>query len=547
MADWKNRMDQITNKVKTQLNARGVDNMDQLKDVFFDFDKDQSGTLNKLEFEEFMSKLGVFLARQELRCVYDHFDLNKDGQISYGEFIQVLKSEISNDRIAIVKHAFNFLAQGAPSVSFETLVSKYNAPLHPRVTSREKKAETVFNDFVTLMGQHAQGGQISEEGFLSFYADANAVLPNEKENYFIDMVLKTWGVNSNIANVPAPRLAELEDIIFEKIRQRTHGADDEGKTVRRVFKHFDLDGYGTIEPSEFKKALETIGCLFKDYELQAIFGKYDKDNNGKLDYEEFANWFAIKGSGNNPNVNPCFGIRREPPNQVLEKILNTLKGRGAHGIRGLGIVFRRMDNNGDKRMDRHEFMWGLKENGHTLSPSEFERIFKYFDKNNDGKITFDEFLRGVRGDLPESRKYLVSLAFKKLDKTGNGIVDIEDLLVNYDVTFHPKYKTGEMSKNDILNEFMAQWDTKQRDGKVTLEEFEEYYADVSASIDEDDYFELMMRNAWHIAGGEGQSANTSIPRHLVTDAQGNQSVQQLAGSENFNYDSNAKRFYGAEH
>jgi len=35
MADWKNRMDQITNKVKTQLNARGVDNMDQLKDVFF--------------------------------------------------------------------------------------------------------------------------------------------------------------------------------------------------------------------------------------------------------------------------------------------------------------------------------------------------------------------------------------------------------------------------------------------------------------------------------------------------------------------------------
>jgi len=56
----------------------------------------------------------------------------------------------------------------------------------------------------------------------------------------------------------------------------------------------------------------------------------------------------------------------------------------------------------------------------------------------------------------------------------------------------------------------------------------------------------MMRNAWHIAGGEGQSANTSIPRHLVTDAQGNQSVQMLAGSENFSYDKNAQRFYGAE-
>ena len=453
---------------------------------------------------------------------------------------------MSNDRIAIVKQAFQFLSGGAGAVSFETLVSKYNAPAHPRVTSREKRAETVFNDFVTIMGAQAQGGQVSEDGFMAFYSDANAVLPLEKEAYFVDMVLKTWGINSNVANVPPARLAQLEDIIFEKIRQRTHGADDEGKTVRRIFKHFDLDGYGTIEFSEFKKALETIGCLFKDYELEAIFNKYDKDNNRKLDYEEFANWFAIKGSGNNPNVNPSFGVTREPPNQVLAKILSTLKSRGAHGIRGLGIVFRRMDNNGDRRMDRHEFMWGLKENGHTLSPSEFERIFKFFDKNNDGKISYDEFLRGVRGDLNDFRKGFVHMAFKKLDKTGNGIVDIDDLLVNYDVTFHPKYKTGEMSKNDILHEFMAQWDTKQRDGKVTIEEFEEYYADVSASIDEDDYFELMMRNAWHIAGGEGQSANTSIPRHLVTDAQGNQRVEMLAGSENFSYDKNASRFYGAD-
>lgn len=169
------------------------------------------------------------------------------------------------------------------------------------------------------------------------------------------MVLKTWGLNADASYVPEPRLLELEDIIFEKIRQRTHGADDEGKTCRRIFKHFDLDGYGTIEPAEFRKALETIGCIFKEHELAAIFNKYDKDGNGKLDYEEFANWFAIKGSGNNPNVNPSFGVRREPPRQVLQKILDTLKSRGPHGPRGLGIIFRKMDNNGDQKLDRHEF------------------------------------------------------------------------------------------------------------------------------------------------------------------------------------------------
>lgn len=33
---------------------------------------------------------------------------------------------------------------------------------------------------------------------------------------------------------------------------------------------------------------------------------------------------------------------------------------------------------------------------------------------------------------------------------------------------------------------------------VTPSEFEQYYADVSASIDNTDHFELMMRNAWKL-------------------------------------------------
>jgi len=98
-----------------------------------------------------------------------------------------------------------------------------------------------------------------------------------------------------------------------------------------------------------------------------------------------------------------------------------------------------MDDNGDKKFDRQEFMWGLRDNGHNLTPAEFDRIFKYFDKNNDGKIRYDEFLRGVRGPMNDFRIGFVKLAFRKLDKTGEGIVDINDLIDTYDVSFHPKF------------------------------------------------------------------------------------------------------------
>jgi hypothetical protein len=223
------------------------------------------------------------------------------------------------------------------------------------VRTRDKTQQNVYNDLINTLGPRATGNTINEQAFIEYYADINACLPQEKDDYFVDMVLKTWGLNTDKIYVSEQRIAQLEDIVFEKIRQKTHGADDEGKTAKKIFRHFDLEGYGTVQQPQFAKALETLGCVFKESEIDALFRKQDTNHSGKLDYEEFAQFLARKGSGNNPNVNPVFGIEREPPNQVLEKIKKNLKARGVHGIRGLGMIFKRMDANGDKRLDRYEF------------------------------------------------------------------------------------------------------------------------------------------------------------------------------------------------
>lgn len=38
------------------------------------------------------------------------------------------------------------------------------------------------------------------------------------------------------------------------------------------------------------------------------------------------------------------------------------------------------------------------------------------------------------------------------------------------------------------------------DGRITQDEFIEYYTNVSASLDNDQYFELMMNNSWNLSG-----------------------------------------------
>lgn len=45
------------------------------------------------------------------------------------------------------------------------------------------------------------------------------------------------------------------------------------------------------------------------------------------------------------------------------------------------------------------------------------------------------------------------------------------------------------------------------DGVITLEEFMDYYGFISASIDNDQYFELMMNNCWRMNSGDNDTWN----------------------------------------
>ena len=54
-------------------------------------------------------------------------------------------------------------------------------------------------------------------------------------------------------------------------------------------------------------------------------------------------------------------------------------------------------------------------------------MFDKFDNNSDGDISYDELMYAVAGELNQFRKELVGRAFKKLDRDGNGVVEVRDL------------------------------------------------------------------------------------------------------------------------
>jgi Ca2+-binding EF-hand superfamily protein len=99
------------------------------------------------------------------------------------------------------------------------------------------------------------------------------------------------------------------------------------------------------------------------------------------------------------------------------------------------------------------------------------------------------------------RARLVQMAFDRLDKDGTGIVDAAEVADAYDASRHPDVMAGKRTSNEVLRDFLETFEVGDEvDGAVTQQEFHLYYQRVSASIDSDDYWELMLRNAWHIPG-----------------------------------------------
>ena len=69
---------------------------------------------------------------------------------------------------------------------------------------------------------------------------------------------------------------------------------------------------------------------------------------------------------------------------------------------------------------------------------------------------------------------------------------------------HKEFIAGKKTKEQILTEFLNNFEGTEgnKDGKITMEEFFDYYTDFSMTIASDDYFAAMIESAWMITESE---------------------------------------------
>ena len=492
----------------------------------------------------------------DMRKLFEHFDADQNGNICYEEFIQGIRDPLNPRRMGLVHQAFDCLdADGSGAVEPHEVVTKFDPSKHPEVLSGAKTKDQVLREFLDTFDVGGEkDGKVTRKEFENYYRNISASI--DLDDYFELMMRNAWhisggeGACANSANKRVlvtgsdgkQRVVEIEDDLgLDLVPEKEKKTWMMKKLKEQGVDAVAIEANGSMEEESDGKAPQKGNfnpTFTSSIRLAGVGAAPGRNRVGKR-----ATAYHKKGviavdhwkpsqTGNSKNKKVHHNLAEVEGSQgvtaILERLKKQLAARGARGIIGLGRKFRIIDDDGSKSINKEEFQKATAECALDLNDTEVDEMFNFFDKDGSGGIDFEEFLGGIRGGISPRRMEFIQKAFDLLDINNDGFVEPFEIVERYSADKHPDVISGRKTAEEVMREFLDTFEVGgEKDGKVTRKEFENYYRNISASIDLDDYFELMMRNAWHISGGEGACANSANKRVLVTGSDGKQRVVEI--------------------
>lgn len=448
--------------------------------------------IDKVGFLGMLLKNCPELSPRHIEEAFSVMDQNRDGFVSMKKLFVILLGQLSQLRETMITEMFKKLDRDCDGqVTYTELIRRFDPTNHSEVNNGAKTAVQVLHDFVKEFDGGVHRGAVTFDEFFTYWMTQSKAI--EDDNMFAEHLHMLW--NSN-------QVAADQD---HKLRRSTQvGAKLRSTSSPAV-------GMASMTPAGFtvqhgrKKHLQSPHETGENAANLGFTTGWHKDA------------FAAGSKSRQPQSSgPRGSASGSPLHRLRAKVCQ--RGEDNMGNRGYGRKFLVADQNKDGKLDRDDFSRMLELNQVECTSLEEEQLWKQFDKEGLGQIDFPAFILALRGGMNTFRTQLVDRVFDRFDTDHNGIVDIFDIRSGFRSSGCSKHT--DKGDVEVFKEFLVGFGDSNRDGRVTREEFCTYYAGVSAFIDKDSYFELMMRNCWHISGGTGQSANTSNLRVCVTFAGG---------------------------
>jgi Ca2+-binding EF-hand superfamily protein len=180
----------------------------------------------------------------------------------------------------------------------------------------------------------------------------------------------------NKTRSPRPLLAaQVEKELREKI-------SDQWGTVTKAFRMFDANGDGVITRAELRRVLESFCFQMSDSQFEELWGKYDENKDGYLEYMEFMKRLGVEvhhlDKGHSTAIQNQSEAQEHHHKAQQQQKMRQMSQHHIHAThtlppQKLEQLFR------EKVKDNYDNM---------------RRAFTAMDRNNDGYVSWDE-LQGI--------------------------------------------------------------------------------------------------------------------------------------------------------
>ena len=454
-------------KFINEIKSLGTTSLISLMRLFKLNDINNTKELELYEFSKSLHEFETELSEEEITNLFSYFDKDNTGLINYINFINAIRGPMNQKRVLIIKEAFKKLdIDKGGQVELAEIKMQFNAKNDKDVKSGEKTEEEVYTEFLdTFQMNHdnkvgPRNKRVTLEEFIDYYNYVSMGI--EDDNYFISLIQNSWKLNP-----------------YYKYNQTGEN------TSSNNFNEISYS-HGNIKNKKIR-----IGAA------AAPFGT-DMTPNTEDKREFYYQQEPIK-EGTNKEISPVEGFR------------TTLKKRGIRGIMAMRRAFIIADDNDSKTLTLPEFIKFCHDYRMPLSGNEINNLFEEFDTNKNGEINYEEFVSAFVGEMNERRKQLITILFETFDKNRKGVIDLDDIRNSYNPNNHPDVVSGKKTEDEILAEFLdflqyhfslLKSDKEQEINKINIEEFLAFFNNISAGVEDDDYFENIIKSGFNLEDGK---------------------------------------------
>lgn len=274
------------------------------------------------------------------------------------------------------------------------------------------------------------------------------------------------------------------------------------------FTHRQTNQYLTCDqkittPTEFGKEYECyadrsaaygkIGLMVSEYK-----GLSTSQTLTKPDSATFS-WHFVVSS----DASKAVDTRRLPPAATKDNILSivqeAIKNRGVDAFWNLRDYLKVLEKKlvAGGKMDRVDLRIALVEWGLNLNGRYLDTALDMVDKGKMGLVDIREFMEVIRGPLSANRIASLKRVFNYIDETQEGFVSVPDLRRRFRGEDHPLVSIGGFTEEQAFDHMLRMFETNNRPPtRISINMFTDYYGDLSGAIEDDDYFDAILKSNW---------------------------------------------------